>query len=44
VLNKSLAKNESHVNQFYLALLEGEACHIVGVHQHIFEKYVQFIP
>ena len=41
-LNKSLAKDEWHVNQFYLALLEGEACHIMGVHQHIFEKSNMF--
>jgi len=41
-LNKFLAKNEWHVNQFYLALLEGEASHIVGVHQHIFEKSSMF--
>jgi hypothetical protein len=31
-LNKSLAMDEWHVNQLYLALLEGEACHIMGVH------------
>ena len=31
-----------HVNQLYLALLEGEACHIVGVHQHILEKSSMF--
>ena len=41
-LNKSLAMDEWHVNQFYLALLEGEACHIMGVHQHIFEKSSMF--
>ena len=29
-------------NQFYLALLEGDACHIMGVHQHIFEKSCMF--
>ena len=29
-LNKSLAMDEWHVNQLYLALLEGEACHIMG--------------
>ena len=40
-LNKSLAKNECHDNQFYLALL-GEACHIMGVHQHIFKKSSMF--
>jgi hypothetical protein len=39
-----LSKDEWHVNQFYLALLEGEACHIVGVHQHIFEKSSMFNP
>ena len=27
---------------FYLALLEGEACHIMGVYQHIFEKSSMF--
>ena len=37
-LNKSLAMDEWHVNQLYLALLEGVACHIMRVHQHIFEK------
>ena len=26
----------------YLELLEGEACHIIGVHQHIFEKSSMF--
>jgi hypothetical protein len=34
--------DEWHVNQFYLALLDGEACHIMGVHQHIFEKSSMF--
>jgi hypothetical protein len=28
--------------KFYLALLEGEAWHIIGVHQHIFEKSSMF--
>ena len=37
-----LIKDGWHVNQFYLALLEGEACHIMGVHQHIFEKSSMF--
>ena len=34
-----------HVNQLYLALLQGEACHIMGgASTHIGEvKYVQFI-
>jgi hypothetical protein len=32
-LNKSLIMDEWHVNQLYFALLEGEACHIIGVHQ-----------
>ena len=41
-LNKSLAMDEWHVNQLYLALLEGEACHIMGVHQHILEKSSMF--
>ena len=41
-LNKSLVMYEWHVNQFYLALLEGEACHIMGVHQHIFKKSSMF--
>ena len=27
---------------FYLELLEGEACHIMGMHQHIFEKSRMF--
>ena len=31
-----------HINQLYLAWLEGEACHIVGVHQHILEKSSMF--
>ena len=34
--------DEWHANQLYLALLEGEACHIMGVHQHIFEKSSMF--
>ena len=29
-LNMSSAKDEWHINQFYLALIEGEACHIMG--------------
>jgi hypothetical protein len=30
-------------NNFYLGLLEGEACHVSGgVHQHIFEKSIMF--
>ena len=41
-LNKSLAIDEWHINQLYLALLEGEACHIMGVHQHILEKSSMF--
>jgi hypothetical protein len=41
-LNKFLAMDEWHVNQFYLDLLEGEACHIMEVHQHIFEKSSMF--
>ena len=41
-LNKSLAMDEWHVNQLYLALLKGEACHIMRVHQHIFEKSSMF--
>jgi hypothetical protein len=42
-LNKSLAMDEWHVNQLYLAQLEGEACHIMGVHQHIFERSSTFL-
>ena len=35
--------DEWHVNQLYLPLLEGEACHInCGVHQHILEKSSMF--
>jgi hypothetical protein len=33
----SLAKNVCHVKQLLPWLLEGEACHMNGVHQHIFE-------
>ena len=45
-LYKSLPIDGWHVNQLYLALLEGEACHISGdASTHIGEdKYVQFIP
>ena len=38
----SLAMDGWHVNQLYLAWLEREACHIVGVHQHILEKSSMF--
>ena len=41
-LIKSLAMDGWHVNQLYLAWLEGEACHIVGVHQLILEKSSMF--
>jgi hypothetical protein len=41
-LNKSLAMDEWYVNQLCLALLEGETCHIMGVHQHIFVKSSMF--
>ena len=34
--------DEWHVNQLYLALLKGEACHILGVHKHILEKSSMF--
>jgi hypothetical protein len=34
--------DELHVNQLYFALLEGDACHITRVHQHIFEKSSMF--
>ena len=42
-LNKSLARMYVMPINFYLGLLEGEACHISGgVHQHIFEKSNMF--
>ena len=41
-LNKSLAKNICHAKQLYLALLEGEACHISGgASTHIWE--IQYV-
>ena len=45
-LNKSLARMYAMLINFYLGLLEGEACHIIGgASTHIGEvKYVQFIP
>ena len=45
-LNMSLARMYAMLINFYLELLEGEACHISGVAStHIEEvKYVQFIP
>ena len=45
-LNMSLAKDVCMSINFYLGLLEGEACHISGdASTHIGEvKYVQFIP
>jgi hypothetical protein len=41
-LNMSLTKDICMPINFYLGLLEGEACHISGVHQHIFEKSNMF--
>ena len=42
-LNMSLARMYAMPINFYLGLLEGEACHISGeVHQHIFEKSNMF--
>ena len=41
-LNMSLARMYTMPNNFYLGLLEGEACHIMGVHQHILEKSSMF--
>ena len=38
----SLAKIYVMPINFYLGLLEGEACHMSGVHQHIFEKSNMF--
>ena len=45
-LDKSLAKDVCMPSNFYLVLLEGEACHICGsISTHIGEvKHVQFIP
>ena len=45
-LNMSLARMYAMPINFYLGLLEGEACHIIGsASTHIGEvKYVQFIP
>ena len=41
-INMSLAKMYAMPINFYLVLLEGEACHIMGVHQHILEKSSMF--
>ena len=42
-LNMSLARMYDMPINFYLGLLDGEACHISGgVHQHIFEKSNMF--
>ena len=45
-LSMSLARMYAMPINFYLGLLEGEACHIIGgASTHIGEvKYVQFIP
>ena len=38
----SLARMYAMPINFYLELLEGDACHIMGVHQHILEKSSMF--